>query len=437
MKISVFQGVLLGVFGLAAAIGLFVFANYTANNSGNSVGSVTIWGTIPADDMQSGLNESTRLDNSLKGVSYVEKSAATLVTDLAAAIATGAGPDLILASQEELVSLTPFLRPVPLSTLSSRTFTDTFADGGGVFEAPGEAGYYGIPFLIDPLVLYYNRSVLASSGIASAPSTWESLTGLVPRITELTPTRDITRATIGMGTYGNVRNARGILSTLYLQTRVSIATRTGFGQLSPNLGLSTPAEGGLPPGVSVVRFYTQFADPSKVSYTWNASLPDSEQFFGTGDLAFYLGYASEARFLRGAYPNLSFDVAPVPQPATASGKTTYGLIYAFMIPSGADNPGGAYNVAAILSGNGQQQALAQSTGLAPATRAAIAAPPAGDPIAAVAASSALYVRGWLSPAPASTDQVFGAMINDVITGRLVLENAITTAERSLGALLEP
>jgi ABC-type glycerol-3-phosphate transport system substrate-binding protein len=145
MKISLFQGVLFGVFGLAAIIGLFVFANYTASDSADSVGSVTIWGTLPASEVQEGLVASVRADNTLKGVKYVEMPAASLATDLAAAIATGGAPDLILASQEEILSLAPFVQPIPLSTLPVRTFTDTFADGAAIIAAPGDSGYYGVP----------------------------------------------------------------------------------------------------------------------------------------------------------------------------------------------------------------------------------------------------------------------------------------------------
>ena len=434
MKLSLFQGILFGTFGLAALLGLFVFATYTSNGGAGAVGTVTIWGTLPAADMQAGLLASTRSDLTLKGVTYVGMPVATLVADLASAIATGAAPDLVLASQEELVALTPLLTPIPLGTLSARTFADTFAGEGELFTAPSGAGYYGVPLLIDPLVLFYNRAILSSSGVATPPASWEAMTGLVPRATLTTATRQITRALIALGTYDNVHNARGILSTLFLQTGVPLATRGSTGLITPDLGL-TSTVGGLPPGQAVIRFYTQFTDPSKVSYTWNASLSDSQSSFQNGDLALYLGYVSEARYLQAANPNLDFDVAPVPQPATAVNKATYGLMYALMIPRGAKNPGGAYAAAALLSNSPEQLALASATGLAPAARSALARVQA-DPTAAVAARSALYAKGWLSPLPADTDAIFSAMINNVISGRSVLEAALATAERSLGALLQ-
>ena len=108
-----------------------------------------------------------------------------------------------------------------------------------------------------------------------------------------------------------------------------------------------------------------------------------------------------------------------------------------MIPRGAGNAGGGYKAAELLTNTPEQQALAGATGLAPATQSALASATPADATAALAARSALYTSGWLSPAPSATDGVFGAMIRDVITGRQVIQAALSTAERSLGAALEP
>jgi len=434
MKITLFKGILFGIFGLSALVGLFVFATYTSTNTGaDTVGTVVIWGTLPAPGMQATLATAAQADIALRSVSYVQRDPTTLSADLASAIATGVAPDLLLASQEELRALAKFIAPIPPGTLSARAFADTFVRGGEIFAAPGGAGYYGIPFLVDPLVLFSNRSILATSGIAKPPATWEALVGLVPGVAILTPARQVTRSLIALGTYDNVHAARGILSALLLQQGVPLSLYSVSGNLAANLGVS--ATSGIPPGPAVLGFYTQFADPSKVSYTWNASLRDSTQAFIAGDLALYLGYVSEARFLRSANPNLDFDVAPLPQPATAKLKSAYGLIYALMIPRGAANAAGAYQAATRLAGAPAQVVAALNTGLAPATLNQLAGAPT-DPIAAVAYTETLYTRGWLSPAPVDTDRIFSGMIGNVISGRSTPEAALLSAERSLSALLQ-
>jgi len=431
MKISLFQGILIGIFSLGALIGLFVFANYTGSGGGNAVGRVVIWGTLPKEGMESALTLASQTDEGLKNVSYVQKVPATLASDLASAIATGSGPDLVLASQEELHALGKFIAPIGFGTLSASTFTSNFIQGANIFTAPG--GYYGIPFLVDPLVLFYNRSILSSSGIAKPPATWEALAGLVPNIATLTPTKQVTRGLIALGTYTNIRSARGILSSLFLQTGVPLSLYSATGVPTANLGVQS--QSGQSPGQAVLGFYTQFADPSKISYTWNASLPDSEQEFLVGDLALYLGYVSRARYLQVANPNLNFAVALLPQPATAQVKSAYGLIYALMIPLGAKNATGAYQVAALLSSPNEQAIAAANTGLAPVNLNVLATAPI-DPAAAIAYAEALYTRGWLSPAPEDTDAVFSSMIGNVISGRLTLEAALATAQNALSALLQ-
>ncbi|MFA6519798.1 MAG: extracellular solute-binding protein [Candidatus Paceibacterota bacterium] len=434
MKISLFQWILFAVFGIGALVGLFVFATYTSkSNNASAIGTVVIWGTLPSSAMEATLVAATGIDPSLKSVSYVQKNTATLPADLASAIATGAAPDLVLATQEELQPLTKFITPIPSATLSQSTFTNAFIGGASIFATRGGTGYWGIPFLVDPLVLFSNRAILQSSGIARPPASWEALTGLVPNIAILTPSRQITRGLIALGTYTNVHNARGILSTLFLQQGVPVSGYSTGGVIAANLGLATTV--GRAPGPTVLGFYTQFADPSKISYTWNSSLPDSQQSFLSGDLALYLGYVSEARYLRSANPNLDFSVSVVPQPATSQLKSTYGLVYAFMAPRGAKNPAGAYQTAVLLTNSAEQVVAVANTGLAPATLNQLSSVPT-DPVGAVAYAEALYARGWLSPAPTDTDAVFSGMIGSVISGRLSLQSALVSAEQSLTALLQ-
>lgn len=431
---SLFQAILLGVFGLAALIGIFVFATQTStnNNADATVGTVVIWGTLPKSAMQNVLIAVTKEDQSFKDVSYEEKSKNTLAADLASAIAVGEAPDLVLASQEELRSLAKLISPIPTSTLTVSDFSTAFITEGTLLMTPTGDGYYGVPFLVDPLVLYSNRSILSSEGIAKPPSTWEALTGLVPAVAQLTPNKQITRGLIALGSYDNVHNARAILSSLLLQTRVPIVTYKN-GSLITDLSGSSSGES--LPGRAVLNFYTQFADPSKVSYTWNASLPDSQQAFVNGDLALYLGFVSEARFLKAANPNLDFQVTRLPQPETATLKSAYGLMHSFMIPRGAKNPSGAFQAAALLSSSASQAIASSVTGLAPVSLSQLSIQPA-DPVAVVAYSEALYANGWLSPSAADTDAVFSSMITGVISGRLTLDAALTSGASALSALLQ-
>jgi len=435
MKVSLFQGILLGVCGAAALVGLFVFATYTGSNSGSSgIGKVVIWGELPQQQMQGVLTQLTQNDQSLKDVSYVEKDPADFESDLVSAIAAGQGPDLVLMSQEDLVPLMSVIQTIPSSSLSASEFTSSFTGGASIWEAPGNAGAYGIPYLIDPLVLYANGPMLSSDGIAQVPSTWDALTGLVPKVTSEGVNDSITHGLIALGEYSNVNDARAILSALFFQAGVPITSWQSTGILAPNLGLEA-TDNGVQAGPAVVNFYAQFADPSKTSYTWNSGFPNSEQAFAAGDIALYLGFASEASYFTQANPNLDLSTSPLPQPATATTKVTYGKIYAFAIPRGSANPTGALAAATALLGSAADADAASATGLAPALRSLLATTP-NSPTDAIAYQSALYAQGWLSPAAPSVDQVFSVMITSVTSGTLSASAALANAQSALGALVQ-
>jgi len=434
MKISIFQGVLIGIFVAGAGFGLFAFATFNGKGGDAAgIGKVVIWGTLAKHDIDTAFNLIGQTDNRIKSISYIQKDPKTLPTELASAIATGASPDLLLTSQEELQALTQFITPVPSATLPANVFNSAFIDEGKLLAVPGGVGYYGVPYLVDPLVLFWNNDILSSNGIAKPPAVWDALMGLVPNLALISPTKQISRGLIALGTYDNIHNARGIVSAVLLQAGVPISSRTSYGGVEADFGQAP--QGGVPPAESALGFYTVFADSSKISYTWNGSLPDSQKMFQTGDLALYLGYASEARFFTAANPNLNFNVATFPQPTKATTKGTYGLLHSFMLSKASKNPTGAYKAAVFLTTTEAQTIAAAETGLAPAARTALAIPPT-DPAAAVAYQSALYAKGWLSPMPASVDQVFSSMINDVITGRSGLSAALSRASGSLTILLQ-
>ncbi len=218
-----FQIILLVVFGLLALLGLVVFANFGGFGSGGAkIGTVTIWGTVPQARMDTVINALRSEGQEYAGVSYSEKPAASFDASLADAIASGNGPDLILISQESLISEQNKLQVVPFSTVSQRTYLDTYLPIDELFLSSN--GTYGIPFAVDPLVLYYNRSMLTSAGVAVPPSTWEAITGLAERMT-VAQGGTVSVSTVPFGTYDNVQNARAIVSLLLLQAGNSITGR--------------------------------------------------------------------------------------------------------------------------------------------------------------------------------------------------------------------
>lgn len=427
-----FQIGLLAVFGVLALIGLVMFANFKGfGRTAADFGSVTIWGTLPQDSIDGPLSTFKKGRKEYANVDYVERRADTFDADLADAIASGNGPDLIIISQEHLIEEQNRLTLIPSSSISERTYRDTYLPVYELFLTQG--GSYGIPFVIDPLVLYYNRTILASAGASQAPRTWEAVTGLSPAITRASDAQTITRATVALGSYENVENARAILSLLFFQAGNNITAASSIG-LRSTIGSRSDDVFGSTPAASALNFYTEFANPAKTTYSWNRSLPNSRQAFITGDLALYPGFASEQRTLAASNPNLDFDMAAIPQPGTATTRVTFAKAYVLAIPKASGNTEGAFEVAQAFAGRDLMGAMARSLGMAPAARSLLT-PSNEDIYEPIYYPEALIARIWLSPLPTETDTVFASMIDNVSSGRQGAEQALITAGQALDAAL--
>jgi len=426
-----FQIIVLSVFAVLAVGGLFLFATFKGFSGGPPVGAVVIWGTLPSAKMQAVITNLKQSYKQYGQVSYVERPASTFDRDVADAIASGSGPDLIVTTQEQVTGERSKLSIIPSSTIPDRTFRDSYLPIDNLFLTSG--GTYAVPFLVDPLVLYYNRDILQGANIAQPPTSWEAVVGLAPTLTKKSDASIITRSALPIGTYDNVENARAILSLLFLQSGTPITIQNAQG-IKSNLGGgggtygSTPAE-------SALSFYTQFADPAKLVYSWNRSLGDARQSFVAGDAAFYIGFASEQKLLAASNPNLNFDMAAIPQPQTVKTPVDYAVAYAFAIPKASHNPGDAYKTAAVLAGANLAPTSAAIFGMAPSLRSQLT-PQTNDVFAPVFYPLALISQGWLSPAPSVTDGIFADMINGIVSGRQTIQEALVSSDQALNASLQ-
>jgi multiple sugar transport system substrate-binding protein len=428
-----FQIVVMAIFALLAVVGLVLFASFTNfGGSGAKVGTVTIWGILPVDAVTKELDTIRQTDKSYQAVKYVQRSADTFDADLANAIASGGGPDLVLISQEQLNAERSKLNVIPFSVFSQRSYLDTFVPISELYLT--DSGTYGFPLVVDPLVLYFNRPLLSNVGVAQPPSTWEAVTGLAPRLTQKAGGQ-ITQSAIAMGDYNNIPNARALISALLFQSGSPIVTLSTNGALRSALGTSLNAGSfGTSPAESAMSFYTQFADPAKTVYSWNRALPDARQNFIAGSVVLYPGFASERPLLSAANPNLDFDMTVIPQPSVSQSRSTYGKVYALAIPKASRNPSGALLVARLLAGKVYALDLAHTLSMAPAQRTSLA-PASNDRFQAVYYPEALVSKGWLSPLPTVTDGIFSAMIGNITSGTLSVRDALDKANQALDAAL--
>ena len=324
-NISPFQIIVLAVFIFVAIVGVAIFAGFGGVNQASTPHAV-IWGTVPAN-LVNEIVRNVNLASTVVDVVYVEKSKATFEDEFVNAIAEGNGPDAVLMNDDMLYAQRNKLQPIPFSVLSERNYINTFVDASTIYI--DEKGILGVPLSVDPLVMYYNKDIFASAGIAKAPTTWSDLSTIGPSIIQKTDTSTIIRSLAPLGEYQNVNNAKEIIATLLFQAGNPITVKNKvnnnvFSVLdSSGDKISSPAE-------AIINFYTSFADPLKQLYTWNRSLPNSKDAFLGGTLAMYFGYASELQRLQDKNPNLNFDVEVIPRDVDSK-PVAYGKVTAFSI----------------------------------------------------------------------------------------------------------
>ena len=427
---STFQLAVISIFVAFIVIGVGAFAMFGGVFGGGGVGVVTVWGTMPQETGDYLLDSLRSADKSLQDVSYVEKGAGSYESTLLNAMASGAAPDLFLVTQEQLGAFSDKIITIPYGTVSQSQFTSSFVDEGQLFLTP--QGSLALPFMIDPLVMYWNRDLFGSAGIASAPVYWNDFLTLAPKMYSANSSQNITRSAVALGAWSNIAHAKEILSTLFMQAGEPITGRNSSGALMPVFG-NTPSNTSGNPAESALRFFTEFGNPSKTTYSWNRSLPRSDEAFIAGKLGVYFGFASEYRTLSERNPNLRFAVALMPQ-LQAGNKSTYGRLTALAIPRAARNVAGAAAVAQKLSGAPAAAVLSVYPGL-PSARCDVALDTSASTVSDVFAQSALIARGWVDPSQSETDQVFKTMIESVVSGGSEPSGAVSEAAQEFARLI--
>lgn len=289
-------------------------------------------------------------------------------------------------------------------------------------------GIFGIPFAVDPLVMYWNKDIFGGVGLAVPPKTWEGLMSETSRsLVERDSNFEITQSAVAFGEYDNVKHAKDVLSMLLFQAGSSIIDeREGTYSVTLHKG----DENVLPPGDAVLSFYTQFSTPSSETYSWNRSMELDRTEFVRGNLALYFGAGSERPAIERENANLNYDIASVPQGSDATIKRDFGTFYAFAIPRASKNIQGAYGVATLFTDEVNSKALTQSLGFAPVRRSLFTGM-TGDAYDDVLYQSALIARGWLDPSPEESDDVFRTMIEEMHKGQARTESIILDTVQEL------
>lgn len=431
MKLRPFELVLIVVFIILAIAALILLTTYSGKDNDSDdpslfVGSVQIWGTIPQNSMNQVLMSIAQLNKSFMGVSYRHIPSEDFDEVLTNALADEKGPDIILISQEHLVEQRRRIQAFAYESFPIRDLQTNYLDGAQVYALSD--GMYGYPVLVDPLMMFWNRNILSNKGLLNPPVTWEELVNVqFPELIERGFDRTINKSVIAMGEYDNIRNSFGVISMLLLQsgTKGVIEDNGEYKVL-----LQTAVSNESQPLRNSLDFYLRFNKPSNALYSWNRSFTEDRTQFISEDLVFYFGFASEGKEIERLNPNLSFDIAEVPQGASADVRRTYARIYALSPLRSSDNLSGAYSVMSTLGSAANVEKMAEVFGMSPALRSSVTKG-SNDIYGRLAYKSAPIAYGWLNPQIDATDSVFRKVTSDINENRRTLELGVLDTVKSL------
>ena len=430
-NLSAFQLAILIVFIGLLLVGVLIFAGILPGfraPQGGTGGEVMMWGTIPRSVISDLLNEFNDQHKSEFTLVYQEKDPTMIEKDFLTAKADNRAPDLLLAPHEIFFTQRNRLLSIPADTYPPRVFLDTYPDAGRLFFR--SEGTLALPLLIDPLVFYYNRDLLTTAGLPTVPKTWTEFIAKTSPLTVFDERRNIIQSAIALGDYRNLGHMKDIVAMLLMQAGNPIFDNAG---VRPTPLLNESFGFTLKPTAAVLDFYSQFADPSRLNYSWNRSLPEAKQSFIRGQSAFYLGPASEFPEITRANPHLVFDVAIPPQ-KDGSAKLTFARTIGVAVVRDRPKTAVAWGAAQALAAAPTVGKLAQLTGLPPA-RSDLLARGTTDPAQTIFYQAAIIGRNWFDFDPPRTKAIFEQMVDNVITGRLPSVQAAAQANKALEDLI--
>lgn len=227
-------------------------------------------------------------------INYTKQDKDNYRTILLSRLAKDEGPDIYRIHQTWLPNFLEYLAPVPAQTAQTLELETDFFD---VYKNDLKSGgnFVAIPLMYDGLSLYYNKDLITAAGV-TLPKSWWDLKEAAKKLTVKDETGKIKVAGVAMGLTDNVDHFSDIVGVLGKQNGTDFFKndQTNNGSL-----------------LDALKFYSQFG--TGADRVWDETMPNSTSAFGSGKLAFYFAPSWRAFELNERYPNLKYEIIPVPQ----------------------------------------------------------------------------------------------------------------------------
>lgn len=292
---------------------------------------------------------------------------------------------------------------------------------------------YGLPLSVDTLALYYNKDLLDAAGIPQPPKTWEEFQAAVVKLTKFNATGGIAQSGGAIGTGSNVERASDIVTLLMMQSGAQMTDARGQARFAEAV---TGSGGRTLPAAEAVRFYTDFANPTKEVYTWDKQFTNSFDAFAAGQTAFFFGYSYHIPLLKARAQKLRYGVAPMPQiDAELQARINYANFWVESVAKKSDNPDWAWDFVQFAAKEKNVQSFLKKAGKPTALRSLVLQQ-SEDFELSVFVDQVLSAQAWYNGADATTaEKAIERMVDSIVAGTRTVEEALGIAQNEVNQSL--
>lgn len=207
-------------------------------------------------------------------------------------IGDGSGPDIFRFHNTWLpiLSQAKVAAPLPKAIMKNETFESLYYDVHKKDLKIGDS-YYGLPLMIDGLVLVYNKELLSNVGI-NVPQTWEEVQKASAALTVVGPGGNITTSGFSIGAT-NVEHFSDIFGFMLLQNGGNLSTLANE------------------EGVQTLKAFRQMAMGKDA--VWSENLTDNIGLFIEGKVAMIMVPSWQIASIKQANPNLAIGTSTLPR----------------------------------------------------------------------------------------------------------------------------
>lgn len=268
--------------------------------------SLTYWGLWEEKEVMDPLIKEYQKTHPNVQITYEKKSEMDYRKKLLTWIQNGQGPDIFRFHNTWLPEMTLpdpntqelALSSLPESVMSLAEFEKTFypihVKDLELKDSNNNKKMYGIPLMVDGLVMLVNEDLLKKAGVSSIPTNWDEMVTAASQVVVKGKDNALITAGFAAGTANNVAHYSDIFGLMLL---------LNGGDLSKL---------DLPEASGTLEAYRRFAEePNNV---WSDTMPSSVTAFAQGKVAMIFAPSWEIHTIKATAPDLKIVVAPIPNP---------------------------------------------------------------------------------------------------------------------------